>query len=41
MKLEIAIAGPRVHDVGYRYFLMSQAMSLLMAENEKLRHLGL
>lgn len=27
MKLKIKIAGPKVHDVGYRYFLMSMAMS--------------
>ncbi len=27
MKLRITIAGPKVHDVGYRYFLMSRAMS--------------
>ena len=27
MKLKIMIAGPKVHDVGYRYFLMSMAMS--------------
>jgi acylphosphatase len=28
MKLKIIIAGPKVHDVGYRYFLMSTAMDL-------------
>jgi acylphosphatase len=28
MKLKVKIAGPRVHDVGYRYFLMSNAMDL-------------
>ncbi len=27
MKLKIKISGPKVHDVGYRYFLMSTAMS--------------
>ena len=27
MKLKIKIVGPMVHDVGYRYFLMSMAMS--------------
>lgn len=27
MKLKIIIAGPKVHDVGYRYFLMSTAMA--------------
>jgi acylphosphatase len=27
MKLKITIIGPRVHDVGYRYFLMSYAMA--------------
>jgi hypothetical protein len=27
MKLKVNIAGPKVHDVGYRYFLMSMAMS--------------
>jgi acylphosphatase len=27
MKLRIKITGPKVHDVGYRYFLMSMAMS--------------
>jgi len=27
MKLRITIAGPKVHNVGYRYFLMSRAMS--------------
>ncbi|HNU38952.1 MAG TPA: hypothetical protein PKI26_01535, partial [Methanothrix sp.] len=26
MKLKIQISGPKVHDVGYRYFLMSLAM---------------
>lgn len=28
MKLKIKITGPRVHDVGYRYFLMSNAIDL-------------
>ena len=28
MKLKIKIAGQRVHDVGYRYFLMSNAIDL-------------
>ncbi|MDD1748998.1 MAG: acylphosphatase [Methanothrix sp.] len=27
MKLKVKITGPKVHDVGYRYFLMSMAMS--------------
>ncbi len=27
MKLKAEIAGPKVHDVGYRYFLMNMAMS--------------
>ena len=27
MKLKIQIYGPKVHDVGYRYFLMSLAMA--------------
>jgi len=27
MKLKIKITGPKVHDVGYRFFLMSMAMS--------------
>jgi acylphosphatase len=27
MKLKAKIAGPKVHDVGYRYFLMSMAMT--------------
>jgi len=27
MKLQITIIGPKVHDVGYRYFLMSMAMA--------------
>ena len=28
MKLKIKIVGPKVYDVGYRYFLMSNAMDL-------------
>ena len=28
MKLKIKIAGPKVHDVGYRYFLMSTAIDM-------------
>lgn len=28
MKLRITITGPRVHDVGYRYFLLGGAMGL-------------
>jgi len=28
MKLKIKIAGPKVHEVGYRYFLMSNAIDL-------------
>ena len=31
MKLKIAIMGPKVHDVGYRYFLMSTAMDLSLS----------
>ncbi len=27
MKAKILITGPKVHDVGYRYYLLSQAMS--------------
>lgn len=27
MKLKITITGPKVHDVGYRYFLLGIAMS--------------
>lgn len=27
MKLKVKITGPKVHDVGYRYFLMSMAMA--------------
>ncbi len=27
MKLKIQLFGPKVHDVGYRYFLMSLAMA--------------
>lgn len=27
MKLKITITGPKVHDVGYRYFLINMAMS--------------
>ncbi|MDD4161155.1 MAG: acylphosphatase [Methanothrix sp.] len=27
MKLKVKITGPKVHNVGYRYFLMSMAMS--------------
>jgi len=27
MKLQIIITGPKVHDVGYRYFLMNKAMA--------------
>jgi acylphosphatase len=27
MKLKVKITGPKVHDVGYRYFLMSMAMT--------------
>jgi len=27
MKLKVKITGPKVHDAGYRYFLMSMAMS--------------
>ncbi|OPX76610.1 MAG: Acylphosphatase [Methanosaeta sp. PtaB.Bin018] len=28
MKLKVKIIGPKVHDVGYRYFLMSNAIDL-------------
>ncbi|MDQ1283369.1 MAG: hypothetical protein QG666_1161 [Euryarchaeota archaeon] len=28
MKLKIKIAGPKIHDVGYRYFLMSVAIDM-------------
>ncbi|MFA5378339.1 MAG: acylphosphatase [Dehalococcoidia bacterium] len=28
MKLKVKISGPKVHDVGYRYFLMSNAIDL-------------
>lgn len=28
MKLKIKITGSRVHDVGYRYFLMSNAIDM-------------
>jgi acylphosphatase len=28
MKLKVKITGPKVHDVGYRYFLMSSAIDL-------------
>ncbi len=28
MKLKIKIAGPKVHEVGYRYFLMSNAIDM-------------
>jgi acylphosphatase len=28
MKLKVKIAGPKVHDVGYRYFLMSNALDM-------------
>jgi len=28
MKRKVKIAGPKVHDVGYRYFLMSNAINL-------------
>jgi acylphosphatase len=27
-KLRIIITGPKVHEVGYRYWLMNQAMAL-------------
>ncbi|VVB69172.1 Acylphosphatase [uncultured archaeon] len=27
MKLKVRIIGPKVHDIGYRYFLLSMAMS--------------
>jgi len=30
MKLKIIISGPRVHDVGYRVFLLRQAMNLAL-----------
>jgi acylphosphatase len=28
MKLKVKITGPKVHDVGYRYFLMSNAIDM-------------
>ena len=28
MKLKVKIVGPKVHDVGYRYFLMSNAIDI-------------
>lgn len=28
MKQKVKITGPKVHDVGYRYFLMSNAIDL-------------
>jgi hypothetical protein len=28
MKLKIKITGPKVHEVGYRYFLMSNAIDM-------------
>ncbi|MDQ1262119.1 MAG: hypothetical protein QG575_1300, partial [Euryarchaeota archaeon] len=28
MKLKVKITGPKVHDVGYRYFLMSNAIDI-------------
>jgi acylphosphatase len=28
MKLKVRITGPKVHDVGYRYFLMSNAIDM-------------
>jgi len=28
MKLKVRITGPKVHDVGYRYFLMNNAFDL-------------
>jgi acylphosphatase len=31
MKLKIIIVGPKVHDVGYRYFLMSTAMDISLS----------
>jgi acylphosphatase len=30
MKLKVKIAGPKVHDVGYRVFLLKQAMNLAL-----------
>jgi acylphosphatase len=30
MKLEIKIAGPKVHDVGYRVFLLNHAMNMAL-----------
>ena len=30
MKLKIKITGPKVHDVGYRYFLMSNAIDMVL-----------
>ncbi len=28
MKIKIKITGPKVHDVGYRYFLMTNAIDM-------------
>jgi len=28
MKIKVRIAGPRAHDVGYRFFLMSNAIDM-------------
>lgn len=28
MKLKVEIIGPKIHDVGYRYFMMSNAIDL-------------
>jgi hypothetical protein len=28
MKIQIKIIGPKIHDVSYRYFLMSNAIDL-------------
>jgi acylphosphatase len=30
MKLKVKIAGPKVHDVGYRVFLLKNAMNLAL-----------
>ena len=30
MKLKVKITGPKVHDVGYRYFLMSNAIDMVL-----------
>jgi hypothetical protein len=43
MKIKIKIAGPLVHEVGYRFFLMSNAIDMglkeaFMPEIEPVKH---